>query len=83
MQKALVLEKAGEPLVVKDAAIPKPDAGELLVKVHSVALNPVDWKIQKGMPFGIDFPVILGQDIAGDVQDVGQGVTSFKKGDRV
>ncbi|KAF9014288.1 chaperonin 10-like protein [Cyathus striatus] len=52
-------------------------------ELKSSALNPVDWKIQK-YGFGItNFPLIVGFDAAGDVEEVGEGVQGFSKGDKV
>jgi len=61
----------------------KPGPGDLLVKVVATALNPVDWKIQKYGMFVENYPAILGTDSAGVVEEVGEGVTAFKKGDKV
>jgi len=83
-QKALFLdEKFGSDLVIRETEIYKPGPGELLVKVKSTSLNPIDWKVQKDGLIVTEFPAILGTDIAGDVEEVGEGVTEFKKGDRV
>ncbi|KAF8972281.1 chaperonin 10-like protein [Flammula alnicola] len=82
-QKALLLEKKLGDFVIGETEVYKPGAGEILIKVQSTALNPVDWKIQKYGGFVEDFPAILGTGIAGDVEEVGEGVTDFKKGDRV
>ena len=82
-QKALVIDKKQGNFQLADIAIPKPGYGEILVKVQAAALNPVDWKIRK---YGIlidEYPAVVGSDIAGDVEDVGPGVTGFVKGDRV
>lgn len=57
--------------------------GEILIKVQATSLNPVDWKIQKYGVFIEKFPAILGTDVAGDVEELGEGVNKFKKGDRV
>ncbi|RMZ76257.1 hypothetical protein DV737_g4876, partial [Chaetothyriales sp. CBS 132003] len=55
----------------------------ILVKVHSIALNPTDWK-HLNYGFGGPDPVIIGCDYAGTVVQVGEGVTkSFSPGDRV
>ncbi|KAF9536356.1 GroES-like protein, partial [Agrocybe pediades] len=82
-QKALLLlEKCGS-FAVRETDVYKPGSGELLVKVHATSLNPFDWKIQK-YGFAVEqFPAILGMDIAGEVEEIGDGVTGFKKGDRV
>ncbi|KAF5336259.1 hypothetical protein D9758_016049 [Tetrapyrgos nigripes] len=83
-QKALLLDSKQGQFVV--STIPKPTSvpsGELLVKVKAAALNPVDWKIQSFGVFVENYPAVLGTDIAGDVEEVGEGVTGFSKGDRV
>lgn len=66
--------------------VPVPKKGELLVKVEAASVNPVDWKIQKGIlrPFlPRKFPSIPGTDIAGEVVSVGANVTDFSPGDKV
>ena len=71
-------------LTIGNRAIPKPGLGELLAKVKAAGLNPVDWKIQHGVfPLVFPLPLILGTDIAGDVQEVGEGIANLSKGDRV
>jgi len=83
-QKALFLESKQGEWVVRTKAIQKPQAGELLVKIHATALNPVDWKIQKyGLPYVDGYPAVLGTDSSGTVEEVGEGVEVFVKGDRV
>ncbi|KAH9834074.1 chaperonin 10-like protein [Rhodofomes roseus] len=82
-QKAVWLKAKQGSFEVGPAPIPKPGEGEVLIKVHSTALNPVDWKIQ-AWGFLIDnYPAILGGDAAGIVEEVGPGVVNLKKGDRV
>jgi NADPH:quinone reductase-like Zn-dependent oxidoreductase len=84
MQQALSLVDKQGKLTLESRDIPKPSPGELLVKVKAAALNPVDWKIQHAhFPINIPLPLILGTDIAGEVEEVGEGVTRFSKGDRV
>ncbi|RDB28572.1 Enoyl reductase LovC [Hypsizygus marmoreus] len=81
--KALFLESKYGEFKVKDRDTPKPGPGELLVRNEAVALNPVEWKIQT---YGIsieDYPAILGYDIAGMVEEIGEGVSGYLKGDRV
>jgi NADPH:quinone reductase-like Zn-dependent oxidoreductase len=83
-QKALFLSGINGTWSIGERAIPKPGPGELLVKIHSTALNPVDWGASKiPLPFITDFPVVLGFDAAGTVAALGEGVGSFQVGDRV
>ncbi|KAJ3799542.1 GroES-like protein [Lentinula aff. detonsa] len=82
-QKALLLEKAKGSFVVSTVPILKPGPGQLSIKVVAAALNPVDWKIQAWDIIIKEYPVILGTDIAGDVEEVGEGVEGFSKGDKV
>jgi NADPH:quinone reductase-like Zn-dependent oxidoreductase len=76
----------GKPLEVKDAPYTEPGAGEILVRNHAVAVNPVDWMIPylgRLLFSWIKYPFILGSDLAGEVVAVGSGVTEVKTGDRV
>ena len=73
-------------LEVKSAPYPHPHEGEIVVKNHAVAINPLDWIIQLLGNFTfswIKYPFILGADLAGEVVEVGKGVTRFSVGDRV
>ncbi|CCG85061.1 protein of unknown function [Taphrina deformans PYCC 5710] len=80
---ALILSKAGEKQVVKSRSRPTPAAHEILVRVHAVATNPVDNLMAKHGYNVKSFPLVLGSDVSGLVEDVGSSVTSFSKGDRV
>uniref|UniRef100_A0A1D1YUI2 Putative quinone-oxidoreductase, chloroplastic n=1 Tax=Anthurium amnicola TaxID=1678845 RepID=A0A1D1YUI2_9ARAE len=68
-----------------DVPVPSPKKGEVLLKVEATSLNPGDWKVQKGMlrPLLPKFPFIPGTCVAGEVTEVGSGVTAFKAGDKV
>ena len=70
---------------ITEVPMPKPAAGQLLVKVKAVGLNPVDYKTRmgKGQASLFTLPAILGWDIAGQIVDAGQGAHKFKPGDRV
>jgi len=82
-QKALFLQSKQGQFAVGLRSIPKPRKGELLIKICSAALNPVDYKIQEYGLFIEKYPALLGVDIAGLVEEVGEGVDTFVKGDRV
>jgi len=92
--KAIVRSEYGSPDVLELQEIEKPDpkGNQVLVKVHAVSLNPLDWHILRGKPFlvrlmgfGLLKPKhqILGADIAGRVEAVGNDVNQFKTGDKV
>jgi len=59
---------------------------QIVIRTHAIAMNPVDYILQTigtmAFPW-LKFPVILGSDVAGEVVEVGSGVTRFKVGDRV
>ncbi|KAL1305791.1 hypothetical protein AAFC00_003955 [Neodothiora populina] len=70
----------------KEAPYPSPKEHEIVVKTAAVAINPVDWFIQQvgDDRFGfLQYPTILGSDVAGEVVQVGSAVTRFSPGDRV
>lgn len=73
-------------LRVGPAPYPEPGAGEIVVRNHAVAVNPVDWMkpFIGDLAFGwIKYPFVLGSDLAGEVVAVGAGVTEVKVGDRL
>ncbi len=86
--KAVLIRKFGPPAVmrIEDTEMPfVPDKG-VLVRIRYSSVNPVDWKIRNGslkLIYGSRFPMKLGFDIAGEVEETGTSVTRFKKGDRV
>jgi NADPH:quinone reductase-like Zn-dependent oxidoreductase len=72
------------PLVVQKVEDDRfPDDDEIVVKVAAVAINQVDWKQQEFPWNHFQYPLALGEDVAGEVVDVGGSVTRFKSGDRV
>lgn len=81
--KALILEAKQGKLLVGNRCTPSPQSGQLLVKVFATSLNPLDWKIHKHGRIIEEFPAVLGSAIAGEVEEVGEGVTTFVKGERV
>src|ERR1022692_4666030 len=65
---------------------PKPGKDEVLVKVRATSINPVDWKIRSGAAkerFPVEFPAILGRDLAGEVLEAGSEANRFPVGSRV
>ncbi|WP_443066991.1 NADP-dependent oxidoreductase [Streptomyces sp. NBC_01261] len=75
-----------EVLRVVDVPAPVPGSGQVRLAVRAAGVNPLDWRIMEGfmrqmMP--IDLPAGLGSDIAGVVDQVGEGVTAFAVGDEV
>ena len=82
--RVLYLKTKHGALELSSVPIPKPGAGEVLIDVRAAALNPTDWKIkEKYGDIFQSYPIVLGADIAGVVQEVGEGVTTLNKGDRV
>ena len=86
--KAIRIHKYGGPEVLKyeDAPRPNPQAGEVLVRVHAAGVNPIDWKVREGEMKDFwphKFPLILGWDLSGVVEELGRGVSRFKIGDEV
>jgi len=84
--KAAYIEETGGPENLKygDLPDPTPTAGEVLVRVGAVSVNPIDTYVRGGMvPAELPMPFVVGSDLAGTVEEVGEGVTQWKIGDRV
>ena len=86
--KAVSIQAFGgaDALTVTDLPRPKTERGELLIRTLAAGVNPVDWKIREGhLPHGVThaFPLIPGWDVAGVVEEIGEGCQRFRKGDRV
>src|SRR5437870_12422714 len=81
--KAIVIHSSGGPEVLKyeDAPQPQPKDDEVLIRVMAAAVNPVDIFIREGR--SNQFPLIPGMDVAGVVEQVGNKVTKFKRGDAI
>lgn len=86
--KAAYIRRYGGPDVVEIGELPTPPLGpnEVLVQVKAASVNPVDFKIRDGatkliLPYS--FPLILGNDCAGVVVQIGSAVTRFKVGDEI
>lgn len=86
--KAFVLTRYGGPEAaeLREIERPHPAPGEVLIRVHAAGLNPVDYKIREGklkVVQRFNLPAVMGNDLAGVVEAVGEGVRRFSNGDRV
>lgn len=87
--KAAILtryDKNATDLEVRDIPTPTPTSSEVLVKIHTAAVNPLDNMIMRGevkliTPYAL--PLVMGNEFSGVVEKVGAGVTGFEPGDRV
>lgn len=82
---AALVETIGGPFTVREIAKPVPRAGEVLVRVAAAGTNPLDTKIRAGEAAHArhPLPAVLGMDLAGVVEAVGEGVEAFAPGDEV
>ncbi|MCK6625329.1 MAG: NADP-dependent oxidoreductase [Anaerolineae bacterium] len=87
MQAIRVHQYGGpEQLKLEEVPRPQPRAGEVLIRVHAAGVLPAEWKMRQGFfkdVFPISFPYIPGSAVAGVVEEVGPGVTTFQKGQAV
>ncbi|MGY0059451.1 NADP-dependent oxidoreductase [Streptomyces sp. LZ34] len=85
--RAVSQDTPGAPDVLKVVEMPRPrpDRGEILVRVHAAGVNPADWKTRERGVFadGAKPPFTLGFDVSGVVEEIGDGVTLFQPGDEV
>jgi len=68
----------GDTLSVQELPVPKPGAGEVLIKVRAAGVNPVDWKVAARR-----LGLVPGTDVAGVINTLGEGVTGWKVGEPV
>jgi acryloyl-coenzyme A reductase len=83
--KAVVLNQLGGPevLQLQDRPLPKPGAGEVLVRIKCCGVCHLDLILRSGMRSRVKLPRILGHELAAVVTEVGEGVKDFAVGDRV
>jgi NADPH:quinone reductase-like Zn-dependent oxidoreductase len=79
--KAVIVEHRGEAGALKELPTPQPSDREILVRVTTASVNPVDWKLrdrgERPLPF------VLGQDFAGVVSALGRGASKYREGERI
>ncbi|RPJ81516.1 MAG: NAD(P)-dependent alcohol dehydrogenase, partial [Acidobacteria bacterium] len=92
--RAIVCRQYGPPEVAlrsEDVEKPTPGDNEVLIRVRAAAVNPLDWHLMKGSPYGFRLLTGLtrpsemhpGRDVAGQVEAVGRNVADFAPGDEV
>jgi propanol-preferring alcohol dehydrogenase len=81
--RAMVLEKPRQPLVLRDVPKPNPKAGQLLVRVATCAVCRTDLHILDGELPDPKLPLILGHQIVGRIEQIGDHVDRFSVGERV
>jgi NADPH:quinone reductase-like Zn-dependent oxidoreductase len=84
--KAAQFSEYGGPEVLKivDLPDPHPGPGQVRIVVRAAGINATEWKIRKGeLSFGAELPQTTGRDVAGVVDEIGDGVTDVAVGDRV
>jgi S-(hydroxymethyl)mycothiol dehydrogenase len=81
--KASILEAAGEPAVVRDIIVDSPGPNDVLVKLAASGVCHTDLTVKMLGGSGMPFPIVLGHEGAGYVEEVGSAVTHLKKGDPV
>jgi NADPH:quinone reductase-like Zn-dependent oxidoreductase len=88
LMKAVTIHDYGGPEVLRYEEVPIPEIGpdEVLIRVHSCGVNPIDWKTRQGYKRAqthFVMPLILGWDVSGTVEETGPLVKRFVKGDKV
>ena len=88
LMKAVRIHKYGGPEMLQYEELPSPNpaTGEVLIRVYAAGVNPADWKVREGhfrQFVHHKLPLIPGWDLSGVIEEVGAGVSQFKKGDEV
>lgn len=88
IMKAVRIHSFGGPEVLRVEEIerPEPRIDEILIRVEAASVNPIDWKMREGHYPAVqeeDLPYVLGRDVCGTVEKVGETVAAFRRGDAV
>jgi D-arabinose 1-dehydrogenase-like Zn-dependent alcohol dehydrogenase len=82
--KAAILHSLNSKWEIRETQTPKPSPNQVLIKINASGLCYSDVHITEGgIPFPLNFPLIIGHEPAGEIVEVGESVTTRKKGDRV
>lgn len=83
--KAIILEEFNSVSLLKQVQKPVAKEGQVLIKIKASGINPLDLKIRAGQAAHaqVSVPAILGIDMAGVIEAIGEGVTNFAQGDEV
>src|SRR5688572_13946313 len=84
--RAITIREHGGPEVLREEELPEPEAGpgEVRVAVRAVAVNHVDCWVRRGLPhLKLQYPFLLGADVAGVIDRVGPGVAGLAEGDEI
>ncbi|WAT18930.1 zinc-dependent alcohol dehydrogenase family protein [Aurantiacibacter sp. MUD11] len=80
--RAMQLDATGEPLRLVERPMPRPAAGEILISIAACGVCRTDLHVADGDIHG-KLPIVPGHEIVGRVEELGEGVTGYKRGDRV
>jgi propanol-preferring alcohol dehydrogenase len=83
LMRAMVLERPGSPLVMRERPMPAPAAGEILVDVAACGVCRTDLHVVDGELPNPKLPIVPGHEIVGRVAAIGDGVSGFTRGQRV
>lgn len=81
--RAAILEEPGQPAVVRDIVIDSPGPGEVLIRIAASGVCHTDLTVKTLSGNGMPFPIVLGHEGAGYVEEVGEGVNGLEPGDPV
>jgi propanol-preferring alcohol dehydrogenase len=81
--RAMVLERIGTPLVMREREVPQPGTGEILIEVAACGVCRTDLHVVDGDLKDPKLPIVPGHEIVGRVAAMGQGVSGFARGERV
>src|ERR1700756_4920841 len=81
--KAVQVSRAGGGFEFVERPLPEPDATQVRIKVEACGICHSDQLVKEGLWPGLQFPRVPGHEIAGSVDAAGEGVTTWKKGERV